>query len=645
MLANRVMYWQIENTWLFYLLCAIAMLFFFIGAGSHILVWKNSSKPMSLTGIGHATGKMCLDIFSGRRLLKGDMAAGLMHFAIFWGFFILFVGTCVLSVHHYIVEFLDGGLYLWFSLLMEIGGIMLLTGILWGVSRRYIERVPRLERRLEDAIMPLWFILMVLSGFILEAARLAVFQPQWANWSFLGNWMAGLMPTATSETIYPILWWSHALLCLGFIAVICYSKMFHILGAPASIFFSSASKVAPPSLSDESGLLDVAEATFYDGCMRCGRCVAACPSSGAGEDYAPRDFVQWARTRMWQKQSSTKKDIRLWNRNGYKGGNESLWYCTTCRACLEVCPVYGAAFESVAKERRLVVEEGTQVPALMNQTLEKLFKYNNPWESSKKQRGAWAKELDITDLSKRGAEAELCYFVGCTTSFDDRAAGIARAFSEILRRSGISFGILEKKEPCCSDIARRAGELGLAEEQKEQCETVFEKYDITEIATSSPHCFHTLANEYSDQTFRARHYTMVLKELLDNKEISFDKKLDVKVTFHDPCYLGRHNRIFDEPRAIIKAIPGVTLVEMQSCREDSLCCGGGGGRMWQDLKGERKMSEIRIEEAEATGAQILITACPLCLIMLEDARKSVISRDDFRVIDLNELLLEALEDK
>jgi len=364
-------------------------------------------------------------------------------------------------------------------------------------------------------------------------------------------------------------------------------------------------------------------------------------SSGAGEAFAPRDFVQWARKKMWQTQFPYK-NIRLWNRNDYNGVNESLWYCTTCRACLEVCPIYGAAFETVAKERRHSVEEGTLVPALLNQTLEKLFQYDNPWESSKKQRGAWADGLDITDLTKRGTEANLCYFVGCTTSFDDRARGIARSFSEILTKAGVSFGILGKKEPCCGDIARRVGEFGLAEEQKEKCETLFDNYGITEIATSSPHCYHTLANEYPDSSFRARHYTMILKELIENKKLSFEKTLNLKVTFHDPCYLGRHNRVFDEPRDVIRAIPGVKLVEMDHCREDSLCCGGGGGRMWQDLRGERKMSEIRMEEAEATGAQILITACPLCLIMLEDARKAIGLREDFRIMDLNELLLEAL---
>ena len=235
--------------------------------------------------------------------------------------------------------------------------------------------------------------------------------------------------------------------------------------------------------------------------------------------------------------------------------------------------------------------------------------------------------------------------MGCTTSFDDTAQRIARSFSAVLDAAGVDFGILGKKEPCCGDIGRRVGELGLFEEQKEGCEKLFEKYDITEIVTSSPHCFHTFKNEYPDAEIRARHYTLMLRELIAEGKVSFKKGLEAKVTYHDPCYLGRHNRIFDEPRNIIRSIPGINLVEMPNHGENSLCCGGGGGRMWQDLQGDVKMSEVRIREAEATGAEIVITACPLCLIMLEDARKAAGFKEPFRVMDLNELVLQALEEK
>jgi Fe-S oxidoreductase len=295
------------------------------------------------------------------------------------------------------------------------------------------------------------------------------------------------------------------------------------------------------------------------------------------------------------------------------------------------------------KKRVLAVEEGTDVPKLMNQTLEKVFKYDNPWESSKNKRGAWAEGLDLVDLAKGEAKADLCYFVGCTTSFDDTAQEIARSFSKILQSAGVNFGILGKKEPCCGDIARRMGELGLFVEQMEKCLDLFDKYGITDVVTSSPHCFHAFRNEYPEAPFNTRHYTLVLQELIAHGKLRFKEGEGATVTYHDPCYLGRYNRIFDEPREIIRSIPGLTLVEMTYHGADSLCCGGGGGRMWQDLNGEVKMSDVRLREAESTGAQILVTACPLCRIMLEDARKAAGLNEILRVMDLNELVLEALE--
>jgi len=289
----------------------------------------------------------------------------------------------------------------------------------------------------------------------------------------------------------------------------------------------------------------------------------------------------------------------------------------------------------------------------LTQTLEKLYKYNNPWEASKKKRAKWSQDLEIPDLTKAGGKDALFYFVGCTTSLDTRAQDLARSFVRILKHVRIPFGTLGKKEPCCGDIARRVGEDGLFEEQMEDCLALFERNDIRDVVTSSPHCFHTFRNEYpafqalkpaeEQLDLRFRHYTLVLRELVTASSVMFERPLNVKVTYHDPCYLGRHNQIFDPPREVIAAIPGVQMVEMAHNRANSLCCGGGGNRIWQeDLDAEVKMSEIRIREAEATGAEILITACPLCLIMLEDARKTTGLEDTLLVMDLNELMAMAL---
>ena len=641
MTPYRIMFWQIEDAWIFYVLAGLATGLFLAGVAAHIRVWKKSARSLEIPLSREALKRTILDTFLGRRVLQGDIAAGIMHLFLFWGFLSLFIGTSLLAVHHYLLPLLEGTTYLVFSLAMEVGGLMLLAGIMWALIRRYLQRVPRLERRREDALVPAWLLLVGLSGFMVEGLRLASQQPPWGAWSFVGWWMGAPFSAAAAKDLYPYLWWGHTLLSLCFIAVIPFTKLFHILGSPAVIYFQGSGKPAILDVEEGAGEYDLGDFVFFDACMRCGRCVAACPSTGAGESFSPLDFVQAMRHALWQAHFPLG-DIRFLSRDEESKVDERIWYCTTCRACLEVCPVYGATFEAVMKKRVLAVEEGTNVPKLMNQTLEKIFKYDNPWESSKRNRGAWAEGLDLVDLAKRDAKADLCYFVGCTTSFDDTAQGIALSFSKILQSAGVNFGILGKKEPCCGDIARRMGELGLFVEQMEKCLDLFDKYGITDVVTSSPHCFHTFRNEYPEAPFNARHYTLVLRELIAHGKLQFKEGEGATVTYHDPCYLGRYNRIFDEPREIIRSIPGLHLVEMTHHAADSLCCGGGGGRMWQDLNGEVKMSDVRIREAEATGAQILVTACPLCRIMLEDARKVAGLNETLRVMDLNELVLQAL---
>jgi Fe-S oxidoreductase/nitrate reductase gamma subunit len=636
------MFWQIEDVWIFYVLAALAIGLFLAGVAAYIWVWKKNAGTLVVPFSKDALKRTILDTLLGRRVLQGDIAAGMMHLFLFWGFLSLFIGTALLTIHHYFLPFLVGTNYLVFSLTMEVGGLMLLTGILWALIRRYIQRVPRLERQWEDALVPTWLLLVALSGFMVEGLRLVYQQPPWGEWSFMGGWMGSLFSPAAAKNLYPYLWWGHALLSLGFIASIPFTKLFHILGAPAGIYFEGTGKPVILDVEEGAGEFDLGDSIFFDACMRCGRCVQACPSTGAGEPFSPRDFIQAMRRALWQEHFPLG-DIRILSRGEENEVDEKLWYCTTCRACLEVCPIYGPSFEAVMKKRVLAVEEGTQIPVLLNQILEKVFNYDNPWESSKKKRGAWAEGMDLVDLAERDAKTDLCYFVGCTTSFDDTAQGIARSFSKILQSAGINFGILGTKEPCCGDIARRAGELGLFVEQMEKCLDLFDEYGITEVVTSSPHCFHTFRNEYPEAPFNTRHYTLVLRELIAHGKLRFKEGAEATVTYHDPCYLGRYNRIFDEPREIIRSIPGLNLVEMTHHGVDSLCCGGGGGRMWQDLDGEVKMSDVRIREAHATGAQILITACPLCLIVLEDARKAAGLNETLRVMDLNELVLQALE--
>jgi len=658
----RASYWSIVSVWIFYVLAALAVAVFVFGVISHVSVWSRGARRQGMGFSGQGVFNLFLDGLLGRRIFRGDVAAGTMHFLILWGFLGLFVGTVLISADYWVYPFLKGAVYIGYSLCLELFGLMLTIGLVWALIRRYLQRVTRLERRIQDLMVPVWLLVVVLSGFLVEGVRLSSQRPEWGAWSFIGHGISLFWSDPRAVlSVYPYIWWSHAILSLGLVAAIPFCKLFHVLAAPVNIYLEGQPDLPIPAetaTADEE-TFSTRQMIFFDACTRCGRCVEVCPSTGAGESFSPREFIAAVREDLLLRHDPLKSldwfarwsDSRKTEKPDLDP--QMVWHCTSCRACLEVCPVYVATPKVIERARSRVVEDGTQVPPLLSQTLEKLYKYNNPWEASKKNRAKWSQDLEIPDLTKTGEEDALCYFVGCTTALDTRAQDLARSFAWILTHAGVPFGTLGKNEPCCGDIARRVGEDGLFEEQMESCLALFERNNIRRVVTSSPHCFHTFRNEYPtcqalrppDEKvhFDVRHYTQVIGELVSEGSIRFEKRLNIKVTYHDPCYLGRHNRIYDAPRKVIRSIPGIELVEMSHNRANSLCCGGGGGRMWQqDLDSKIKMSEIRVREAADTGAEIVITACPLCLIMLEDARKTASLEDTLRVMDLNELVVMAL---
>ena len=366
------------------------------------------------------------------------------------------------------------------------------------------------------------------------------------------------------------------------------------------------------------------------GCYQCGKCTGGCPVS-----------------------LKSKLNIRRLMIEGILGKNlermterEELWDCTTCKTCTIRCPRGLKPMDLIIGMRGTLVEEG-HIPKTIIEAMENAYKHGNPWGTPKNKRTEWTKslpeDLKVKDFSQ-GDRAELLYFVGCTASSDPRIQEIAKSLVFILNRAEIDFGILGNEETCCGNEIRRMGETGLFEELMDANIQRFETYKIEHIVTACPHGFNALKNEYPQGKFNILHTTQLLAKKLEEGKLSFSKEIKKVITYHDPCFLGKQNNIYDEPRMVLTAIPGLTFKELDRSRERSLCCEGGGGRMWAEYSSEmgQRLAEIRVQDAVELGAEILATACPLCVLTLEDAVKTSGNEEKIKVMDLTELLAEAM---
>lgn len=355
-------------------------------------------------------------------------------------------------------------------------------------------------------------------------------------------------------------------------------------------------------------------------CIQCGICTGSCPVS-----------------------RKANLNIRKYMREVAFTGNltvpsqDELWSCTTCSTCSVRCPKELNPFEFLIDIRSIAVEEGQIAPTIRD-ALESVFKNGNPWGRIRSKRSDWTHDLNVKHISQG---AENLYFVGCTPAYDPRVQEIAKSLVRCFQKAGISFGILGDEENCCGSEVYGIGEKGLFEFLVEENLRIFSKYNVKQVITSCPHAFHAFKNRYGQTSFEVQHHTQILVNLIENGKLTFSKEVNKKVIYHDPCFLGKQNGVYDEPRKALESIPGVTLLEFDRSRERSLCCEGGGGRMWIDIPGER-LAEIRVRDAVESGAEILATACPFCLLTLEDAVKTTGFEEKIRIMDIAELLSLAL---
>jgi Fe-S oxidoreductase/nitrate reductase gamma subunit len=581
---------------------------------------------------------------------------GMLHGLFFWGFGLLFIGTLLILLQadftdlFFDVVFLKGTFYKLFSVTLDLAGlacILMLGGLL---VRRYLFRPRGLETRTDHAVMHAVLMVILFTGFIIEGARIGVTEmgTPLAGWSPVGLQVARLFSFMGEEgllLLHRITWWLHLLMVMTFLVILPLTRFRHILTTSANTFFRDLGpkgKLVSLDMEDEDaesfGASNITEMTWKDifdadACTLCKRCQDRCPAYNTDKPLSPMLLVSQLGDAAWNNPEANLIDTVT---------RDVLWSCTTCRACQEICP---AAIEHVGKivdmRRSLVLMEGEFPGEEVMAAMEATEVNGNPLGIGYAQRGEWAEELGVPVMAE-DSEVDVLYFVGCYGSFDKRNIKVARAFIECCRAAGVRVGILGKEEKCCGEPMRKMGNeylyQGLA---MENIDTI-KGYGVKKIVTTCPHCYNTLEKDYRDLGFEAEvvSYTVFLEELVKTGRLKINSKAQ-RCTYHDSCYLGRHNDIYKQPRTLIEAAGGV-IAEMDKSRAESFCCSAGGGRIMADEKIGERINVRRVKMAAETGAPTLVSNCPFCLTMFEDGVKGADLEGNLVPRDIAEILAERI---
>ncbi|OGK84736.1 MAG: hypothetical protein A2X52_02490 [Candidatus Rokubacteria bacterium GWC2_70_16] len=609
---------------------------------------------------------------------------GLAHAGIFWGFAALFVGTLIIMVDYDMVRlvnpawrFWNGPFYLWYSLLLDLLGAAFVVGLAVMMARRWLARPAALDYTrpdrapadysragyLADDRLFLWLLFWIgLTGYAVEALRIAADRPPFERWSVVGWQLANVVDAAglgrSAGALHAWAWWLHGVLALGFVAYLPYSKAVHMLVDGANLLFRDplAAKRLPPTPEATPGYQSLADFTWkelldLDACTKCGRCHVACPARAAGAPLSPRDLILELR-----EHAESTLGGRSWLHEAQQrpaaGGltatvirPETLWACTTCLACVEACPVGIEHVPLIVQLRRSLVAEGN-LDANLQSVLEKIQRYGNSFGQSERNRARWTQGLDFKLKDARKEPVEWLWFVGDYASYDPGLQGLTRGVARAFHRAGLDVGILYEGERNAGNDVRRVGEEGLFQLLAEKNAAVLAKARFRAIVTTDPHSYSTLRFEYPEvgAAYPVRHYTEVLSDLLRAELLPVARRLEGVVTYHDPCYLSRYTEVTDAPRQILVRL-GLRLVEMPRSRAASFCCGAGGGRIWMgDTRrpGVPTPAEQRIAEAlEIPGVRYFVVACPKDVTMFRDAVKTGGFEGRIEVKEIVELLEEA----
>jgi Fe-S oxidoreductase len=614
-------------------------------------------------------------------IMRRATTSGIAHLCVFYGFLVLLLGTTILGIQDDIArplfgfDFWRGDFYLGYSLFLDLFGLALLVGLIVFAVRRGLERLPRLDYtrvdgrardrsyRVGDWVFLGALIYLGASGFLLEGLRVAETSPSFERWAPAG-WLLGQalrgagLGTAAAQSAHHVLWWAHGVVALSFVSAIPFTKALHMVTGPTSI--STRNQAAGKQLAlDPAGYTVISDLTpqhllQLDACTKCGKCHEACPATQTGMPLSPRDVILdlagHARESFGphfpsrDPTPSCEGDVLV----GGTIRQETLWSCMQCMACVEICPVGIEHVPIINELRRSAVNRG-ELDTRLQTTLETIYTSGNSFGEARRKRSRWAKDLDFPVKDIRKEPAEILWFVGDYASFDPRNKRATLAFAQLLHHAGVDFGILHDAEVNAGCDVRRAGEEGLYTELVAKNMEAISACTFDRIVSTDPHSFHTLRNEYAQfgGNWDVSHHSQLLLELLHDGAIVPRHPVDARVTYHDPCKLGRYNGVYEAPREVIAAV-GAELVDMPRSRDNSFCCGAGGGRIWMSETGAAKAprpSELRITEALTLGSlDYFVVACPKDVTMYEDAIKTTGHAADIELRELSELVLESLSD-